>query len=208
MRLMMGTLADAPLARFEAEQDPSGAGLLPHLFEGRILLGKGLRGAIPLVLVGDPGGRALKEALADLDSDARVTGDIAVPVAAVRVLLFAEIERRDVNTPPCVAPQIVTEWGMPYQVRVSTRISVSASLKAQSRTGPASTFPESHRPGRMSEGWQPLVSATSRMRARDSDPIARFRARMRPSFNDATNPSVPLVAWRNTSTSLTGTSQS
>ncbi len=49
------------------------------------------RGAIPLAPAADQLDRALEGAIKDLDPDARVADDVAVPEAGVRKLLFAVI---------------------------------------------------------------------------------------------------------------------
>jgi hypothetical protein len=74
---------------FEAENDPLGAGLPPILVEFGIFASKGSRGAIPLALVADQLGCAFEDAIADLDAGVRIADDVAVPIAAVRILLLA-----------------------------------------------------------------------------------------------------------------------
>src|SRR5262245_35647470 len=55
---------------------------------------------------------------------------------------------------------------MPYQVRVSTKMSCTGSVKDQSEIGSRTTSPESQSPGRWSRGAQPTRSARERATAR------------------------------------------
>src|SRR5262245_31131916 len=66
---------------------------------------------------------------------------------------------------------------MPYHVRVSTKISCSASVKDQSPTGSRTSSPESQRPGRRSRGAQP--TSTARVRAATASDGRRGRMALR-----------------------------